>query len=656
MFVFRRAVAADVDPRRVDPHRVGAGDIGAQRVPDVDRGVGRRLEFGERALERRRVGLRVDAGARVRVNANVERVLDAQRPEFLDLGRSSAVRDEADPPAVAGVLEGGLRAGSKSDGARILQLEISVRERGHDGRIGARSVGDFAEEVLVELAGRLGGRQRRNGGAEIGRRTEPVAVDALEGPLEQRRGVLRGLADRPVEIETDRVVGSHLANSMAPSVLNVSHRRVVPAVRCENACHDPDLSIAPTAARSATFKPFPFEHRGMTRAVWVKADDAVGDWDDRRARITTALEAGADWVLIDEADVERVRELGEIGVAAFRTDGDVTLVDDVDAESDATNAEPDAIVVGKEGEGDGTIDLPDDLSGSADLSTLRRDGELDRGAYVRILGKEYESFAETAAEEADHTIVVGEDWTIIPLENLIARIGEETDLVAGVTSAEEAKTAFETLEIGADAVLLDSDDPDEIRRTVEVRDEAERESLSLEYAEVLDVEQVGSADRVCVDTGSLLEHDEGMLVGSMARGLVFVHAETAESPYVASRPFRVNAGAVHAYVRTPDGGTKYLSELQSGDEVQVVDTDGNTREAIVGRVKIEKRPMFRIALETSDGDRIETMLQNAETIKVPTSAGRTAVTDLEAGDELLLYCEDTARHFGEAVEESIIEK
>ncbi|RQG97966.1 3-dehydroquinate synthase II [Natrarchaeobius chitinivorans] len=393
----------------------------------------------------------------------------------------------------------------------------------------------------------------------------------------------------------------------------------------------------------------------MSRSVWIKADDTVGDWDDRRERITTALEAGVDWVLVDEDDVSRVRELGDINVAAFRTDGDVTLVDDAEDDGDS-DAQPDAIVVGKDGEGDATIDMPEDLSGSADLSTLRRDVELERGAYVRILGKEYERFAETAAEVADHTIVVGEDWTIIPLENLIARIGEETDLVAGVTSAEEARTAFETLEIGTDAVLLDSDDPDEIRTTVEVRDQAERESLDLEYATVLDVERVGSADRVCVDTGSLLEHDEGMLIGSMSRGLVFVHAETAESPYVASRPFRVNAGAVHAYVRTPDGGTKYLSELQSGDEVQVVDTNGNTREAIVGRVKIEKRPMFRVALETDDGDRVETLLQNAETIKVATGDGRKAVTDLEAGDDLLLYYEDTARHFGEAVEESIIEK
>ncbi|MFB6087572.1 MAG: 3-dehydroquinate synthase II, partial [Haloarculaceae archaeon] len=258
------------------------------------------------------------------------------------------------------------------------------------------------------------------------------------------------------------------------------------------------------------------------------------------------------------------------------------------------------------------------------------------------------------ADEADYTIVVGEDWQIIPLENLIARIGEETDLVAGVTTAEEARTAYETLELGADAVLLDSSDPDEIRETVAVRDEMSRESLDLQYAEVTEIEQTGSADRVCIDTGNLMDHDEGMLVGSMSRGLFFVHAETAESPYVASRPFRVNAGAVHAYVRTPDGGTKYLSELRSGDEVQVVDTEGNTREAIVGRVKIEKRPMFQA--ETADGDRIETLLQNAETIKVATADGRTAVTDLEPGDELLVYYEDTARHFGEQVEESIIEK
>jgi 3-dehydroquinate synthase II len=388
----------------------------------------------------------------------------------------------------------------------------------------------------------------------------------------------------------------------------------------------------------------------MTRSVWLKADDAVGDWEARKRRITAGLEAGVDWVLVDESDVARVRELGAVSIAAFAGD-DVHVMDAEEPEA----ADPDAVVVGKDGEGDGTVDLPTDFSGSADLTTLRRtDGPA--GAYVRILGEEYETFAEEAARDADYTIVVGEDWQIIPLENLIARIGEETDIVAGVQSAAEAETAFETLELGADAVLLDTDDPDEIRATVEARDVTEREHLDLQRATVTTIEQTGSADRVCVDTASMLDHDEGMLVGSMSRGLFFVHAETADSPYVASRPFRVNAGAVHAYVRTPKGETKYLSELSSGDEVQVVDTAGNTRKAIVGRVKIEQRPMFRLEAETDGGDRVETLLQNAETFKVATGEGRKAVTELQEGDEILLYYEDVARHFGEEVEESIIEK
>ena len=391
----------------------------------------------------------------------------------------------------------------------------------------------------------------------------------------------------------------------------------------------------------------------MTRSVWLRADDSVGDWEARKRRVTAGIEAGVDWLLVDAADVERVAELGDVDVAAFIGD-DVHVMD---AETEIPAVDAAALIAGKGGEGDGTVDLPVDLSGSADLTALRR-GHVD-GVYVRILDESYEAFAEEAAGAADYTIVVGEDWRIIPLENLIARIGDETELVAGVTSAEEARTAFETLETGADAVLLDADDPGEIRRTIEVRDAVDREHLDLQWATVEAVERTGLADRVCVDTGSLMQDDEGMLIGSMSRGLFFVHAETAESPYVASRPFRVNAGAVHAYIRLPDGETKYLAELQSGDVVQVVDRDGATREAVVGRSKIEKRPMFRVVatVETEDGtDRVETLLQNAETIKVATPEGRTAVTDLEAGDEVLVYYEETARHFGEAVEESIIEK
>ena len=393
----------------------------------------------------------------------------------------------------------------------------------------------------------------------------------------------------------------------------------------------------------------------MTRSVWLKADDAVGDWETRKRRITAGIEAGVDWVLVDAHDVPRVRELGAVNVAAFQTDGTVDVID----EAEAPETDPDVRVVGKNGEGDGTVGLPADLAGSADLSTLRRQDNRAQGAYVQIRGQDYETFAAAAAEAAEYLIVIGDDWQIIPLENLLARVGEETTVVAGVDGPAEAQTAFETLEIGADAVLLDTDDPDAIRETVAVRDAVDRETLELTWAEVTAVEEAGSADRVCVDTGRLLDDDEGMLVGSLSRGLFFVHAETADSPYVEARPFRVNAGAVHAYIRTPGGKTKYLSELGSGDEVQVVARDGSTREAVVGRAKIERRPMFRVTatVETADGnDTVETLVQNAETIKLATREGRTAVTDLSAGDEVAIYYEPTARHFGEAVEETIIEK
>lgn len=387
----------------------------------------------------------------------------------------------------------------------------------------------------------------------------------------------------------------------------------------------------------------------MERAVWLKADQAVGDWETRKRRITDGIEAGVDWVLVDREDVPRVRELGAVNVAAFGGD-DVHVLE---AESDAVDA--DATVVGKNAEGDGTVSLPEDFSGSADLSVLRQDGQSVTGGYVEIRDQRYEAFAEAVAATAEYTIVVGEDWQIIPLENLIARIGDETTLVAGVQTAAEAQTAFETLEIGADAVLLDTDDPDEIRATVETRDTVDREQLELEFAEVTAIEQTSAADRVCIDTASLLAETEGMLVGSMSRGLFFVHAETDDSPYVDPRPFRVNASAVHAYVRGSGGETRYLSELTSGDTVQVVDTDGETREAVVGRVKIEQRPMFRIEARI-DGTAVETLVQNAETIKLHTRDGRRAVTELSQGDAVLLYHEDTARHFGEAVEETVIER
>lgn len=51
---------------------------------------------------------------------------------------------------------------------------------------------------------------------------------------------------------------------------------------------------------------------------------------------------------------------------------------------------------------------------------------------------------------------------------------------------------------------------------------------------------------------------------------------------------------MHAYVAVPGGKTSYLSELRAGKEVVVIDQNGMQRTAIVGRVKIETRPLILI--------------------------------------------------------------
>ncbi|XP_059449982.1 uncharacterized protein LOC132180979 [Corylus avellana] len=188
--------------------------------------------------------------------------------------------------------------------------------------------------------------------------------------------------------------------------------------------------------------------------------------------------------------------------------------------------------------------------------------------------------------------------------------------------------------------------------------------MSLTKATVTRVQVVGMGDRVCVDLCSLMRPGEGLLVGSLARGLFLVHSECLESNYIASRPFRVNAGPVHAYVAIPGGKTCYLSELKTGKEVIVVDQKGQQRTAIVGRVKIETRPLILVeAKRDSDNQTLYSiLLQNAETVALVCpcqGAGlqKTAipVTSLEVGDEVILRLQGGARHTGIEIQEFIVE-
>jgi 3-dehydroquinate synthase II len=105
-----------------------------------------------------------------------------------------------------------------------------------------------------------------------------------------------------------------------------------------------------------------------------------------------------------------------------------------------------------------------------------------------------------------------------------------------------------------------------------------------------------------------------------------------------------------------DGQTKYLSEIGAGDRVLVVNFEGKSYPAVVGRAKVERRPLVLVEAEQG-GQSISVILQNAETIRLVRSDGKAiSLTDLEEGSEVLVCTERGGRHFGVQIDESIIER
>jgi 3-dehydroquinate synthase II len=303
--------------------------------------------------------------------------------------------------------------------------------------------------------------------------------------------------------------------------------------------------------------------------------------------------------------------------------------------------------------------LPDGQSGTVrqfgKIKTVEKDGDLKPGVdidFIDIAGKEDEDKA--AAVPAERTVVLRMlDWTIIPIENLLARRGK--NIIVQVENSEQAKLMVEILEKGVDGVLLNTTNVNEIKKTAEII-HGISDKVPLVIATVTVTKQLGMGDRACLDTCTQMGLGEGMLVGNTASGFFLVHSESIDNPYVASRPFRVNAGAVHAYTLTPGGKTKYLADLKAGDEVMLVTFQGKSQIAYLGRNKIEKRPMMLIEAE-AEGRPISLVMQNAETIRLVDQNGKAvSITALKVGDKVLAHIEKAGRHFGMKVDETLIER
>jgi len=279
------------------------------------------------------------------------------------------------------------------------------------------------------------------------------------------------------------------------------------------------------------------------------------------------------------------------------------------------------------------------------------------GLRVKVLSNaDIENILRYAKSGISFVIVDVKDWKIIPLENIIAKLHKlHTKVFAIANNPEEVRKMFSILEIGVDGVIFSTSSINEVREALVYLG---TRSFDLKSAKVLEIKEVGNGERVCVDTASMLGRGEGMLIGSRSNFLFLVHNESVGSSFTSPRPFRVNAGAVHCYTISPDGTTKYLSELETGSEVLVLDSKGRARRATVGRSKIESRPMLMIKAQI--GDEVGGIIaQNAETIRFVRPNGRLiSVTHLKKGDVVLAYAKPaTGRHFGmEVDDEYIVEK
>ena len=292
------------------------------------------------------------------------------------------------------------------------------------------------------------------------------------------------------------------------------------------------------------------------------------------------------------------------------------------------------------------------------------------GALITVNSEERQEYARSLVGSVEWLVVDFTDWSMIPIENLVAACeGTPTKIAAVLTTPEQAQGAGFALHKGVDALVVTSSN-EMIEAALVVKSQrlermtqhdseviAQSQHVGLGKLNITSVEPGGTAERYCIDMTRLLADGEGLLLGSSASSFVFVHGETVDSEFVPIRPFRVNAGPPHAYIRMSSGKTKYLSELQSGDEIHVVNTEGMQRSATVGRLKIELRPMILVKWIDENNKEGNMFLQQAETVRVVGLDKKTkSITALKPGDIVIGWSDMGSRHIGAPISSSVTER
>jgi 3-amino-4-hydroxybenzoic acid synthase len=300
------------------------------------------------------------------------------------------------------------------------------------------------------------------------------------------------------------------------------------------------------------------------------------------------------------------------------------------------------------------------IADSVELDAVRATPPVEgatTAALVNVTDDRTLSLACDSAIALPYTVVQFKDPTKIPLEIVIAAADTSPgELICQANDLEEAGIIIDVLEKGSEGVLMAPGNANDVFELVEML-RTKTPELALTKLTVDSTSHIGLGDRVCIDTCTHFEKDEGMLVGSYAHGFVLCCSETHPLPYMPTRPFRINAGALHSYVLGQDNRTNYLSELKSGHAVLAVRADGRTRRIVTGRIKLESRPLLSIDATSEEGVKVNLIVQDDWHVRVLGPGAEVLnVTELRPGDQLLGYVATDKRHVGWPVGEFCIEE
>ncbi|MEU6219983.1 3-dehydroquinate synthase II [Streptomyces sp. NPDC047022] len=283
---------------------------------------------------------------------------------------------------------------------------------------------------------------------------------------------------------------------------------------------------------------------------------------------------------------------------------------------------------------------------------------IEFGRFVEIVDAPTLEDACESARTEKWSVLLFRDPTKIPLEIVIAAAAKANgNIITVAGDVEEAEIIFGVLEHGSEGVMMA---PKAVGDATALKAAAEAQPGNLELVEleVTCTEHIGMGERACVDTCSHFREDEGILVGSHSKGMILCVSETHPLPYMPTRPFRVNAGAIMSYTISGENDrTNYLSELKAGSKVLAVDVKGQTRVVTVGRVKIESRPLISVDAVAPNGQKVNLILQDDWHVRVLGPGGVVLnSTELKPGDKVLGYLPLADRHVGYPINEFCLEK